>query len=267
MIGSPDLLRSRVVLRSRSVSEVLDLALRFVVVHARAYALVALGSLLPALLLALLAGSVLGWPLAWLVSLPLAVAAQAPFTVLASRLVFESHVGTGEVLRTAAAGTPRFLLGRAFATMFIVIGTTLFIVPGLYIAPIFRFTGESALLEQKGVFESFVRAQRLAADGIGDLATGTAALALIFVASIILGDVAGRALIGEVLQIKPPRSLFTEFGSALATLGMFAVIPYITTARFLLYLNVRTRTEGWDIYTLLSGIAARIKATNETRAA
>lgn len=267
MTSSLDLLRSRIVLRDRSVGEVLDLSLRFVVVHARAYAVIALCSLLPALLLALVAGALLGWPLAWLVSLPLAVVAQGPFTILASRLVFESKVDALEVLRTTAAATPRFLVGRALVTLFVGVGTLFFIVPGLYIAPMFRFSGEAALLEHAGVLASIARAQKLAAAAMSDLATGTAALALVFVASIVLGDVAGRTIIGEVLQFKPPRSLFTEYGSTLATVGMFAAIPYIATARFLLYLNVRTRTEGWDIQTLFVRIAARIETTNETRAA
>jgi hypothetical protein len=43
-------------------------------------------------------------------------------------------------------------------------------------------------------------------------------------------------------------------------LGLFAQVPYLATARFFLYLNVRTRAEGWDIQTRFAAIAARAAA-------
>ena len=51
--------------------------------------------------------------------------------------------------------------------------------------------------------------------------------------------------------------MWTEGGGVLATLGLFAAVPYLATARFFLYLNVRTRAEGWDIQTRFAAIAAR----------
>jgi len=69
--------------------------------------------------------------------------------------------------------------------------------------------------------------------------------------------VGGRAFIGELLQFRPPAPAWTAGGSVLAILGFFAIIPYVTTARFFTYLNMRTRTEGWDIQTRFAAIAAR----------
>ena len=45
------------------------------------------------------------------------------------------------------------------------------------------------------------------------------------------------------------------------------IIAVVGVEGVFLYLNVRTRTEGWDIQTLFVRIAARIQTTNETRAA
>ncbi|CAN5747553.1 hypothetical protein BH11MYX4_BH11MYX4_30880 [soil metagenome] len=35
------------------------------------------------------------------------------------------------------------------------------------------------------------------------------------------------------------------------------MIPYVATARFFIYLNVRTRVEGWDVQTRFAALAAR----------
>jgi hypothetical protein len=43
-------------------------------------------------------------------------------------------------------------------------------------------------------------------------------------------------------------------------------IPYVATARFLAYLDLRTRSEGWDIQTRFAAIALRA-AEVERRAA
>lgn len=64
-------------------------------------------------------------------------------------------------------------------------------------------------------------------------------------------------MLAELFQFQPPASMFTQGGSVLAVLGWFAIIPYAATARFFVYLNVRTRVEGWDVQTRFAALAMR----------
>lgn len=252
-----DLLRARVALRDRSLSDVLDLALRFVVAHGRTYAWVALGAVAPLLAIALLAGALMGWTAAWLVALPLALVADVPFTLLASRLVFEDDVSARAVLVAALRSAPRLVFARLLVATLVLFGLSVFLVPGLWIATILLFVGEAMLLERAPLGQAFGRAQRLASNATSDALLGLLVLGVVPIASVALADVAGRAILGELLQLRPPPSLWTAGGGALATAGLFAQVPYRATARFFLYLNIRTRAEGWDIQTRFAALAAR----------
>lgn len=260
-----DVARARVVLRERSVADVLDLALRFIARDGRAYALVGAGSLVPLALAALVAGRVLGWPAAWAVAVPLAIVAEIPFTVLASRLVFEDGVGAGEVLRVAARAAPRIAFARLGAAAITALAALALVVPGFWVATLFLFLPEVLLLERQGAVAAFGRAQRLASGATSEAIVAKLALALVPVASVVLADVAGRAVIGALLQLRPPRPLWDEGGSALALLGLFAQVPFLATARLFAYLDVRTRAEGWDIQTQFAALAARAEQAEPRR--
>ena len=80
---------------------------------------------------------------------------------------------------------------------------------------------------------------------------------MLVVATALLADVAGREVLDSVLEVKPPPSMFEEGGSVLALLGFWSVLPIRATARFFVYLDVRTRSEGWDIQTRFAALAAR----------
>jgi hypothetical protein len=236
---------------------VLDLALRFLVVHGRAYAKVALLTLVPLLAIALLAGWQLGWAKAWVISLPLALIVEIPFTVLASRLVFQDEVRALDVLRSAARGAPGVLFVRALAALLTLLGLFLFIVPAFWLATLFLFLSEVMLLERASASVAFGRSQRVASSALSEVLLGFLVLGLLPIASVLLADIAGRTMISELFQFRPPRPVWTEGGGVLATIGLFLQVPYLATARFFLYLNVRTRAEGWDIQTRFAAIAAR----------
>jgi hypothetical protein len=67
----------------------------------------------------------------------------------------------------------------------------------------------------------------------------------------------------DLLEIKAPASLFVAGGSALGLLSFWAFVPFGATCRFLLYINVRTRTEGWDVQTRFAAIAAQAASDAE----
>lgn len=252
-----NLREARVAFRDRTVSDVLDLALRFLSVNAAVYAKVALFTLLPACLLSLFFGRVFGWALCWAFAIPLAVLVEAPFTLLASQLVFEDAPSAGAVLKASLSAAPRVLVARVAALVMIAAGMSCFIIPGFGFAALTLFVGEAMLLERAPMMSAFGRAQRVAQNAFGDVVIAIMVIALVPAGATILADVGGRTLIGEVLQFRPPRPMWNEGGSALATIGLFLQVPFLATARFFLYLNVRTRTEGWDIQTRFAGLAAR----------
>ena len=61
-----------------------------------------------------------------------------------------------------------------------------------------------------------------------------------------------------VLQVgKPFGSLIDEGGSASSLLGLFLAVPYWATARFLLYVDLRTRRDGWDVQVRFMALASQ----------
>jgi hypothetical protein len=104
------------------------------------------------------------------------------------------------------------------------------------------------------------RAQRVANAHFADAVLTMLLLSAAPVAAAMLADVAGREILQGLLEFKPPPSIFHAGGSWLALLGWWATIPLLQTARFFVYLDIRTRTEGWDIQTRFAAIAARSEA-------
>jgi hypothetical protein len=258
---SLDLYRARVVLRDRSVSDVLDLSLRFMVVEGKAYARVAAVCLLPMTVLTLAVGVAISWPAALGLGIAFATAAEVFFTVLASRLVFAESLRTRDVMSSAAAGLPSVLLARVLALAAALVGLALFVVVGVWAATTCLFVSEIMLLERAPLRSAFPRSLRLAMSALSDVVLGAVTLAAIPIGAILLADIAGRAFLGGIVEVGPPAPVWIAHGGALATLGLFAQVPYAATARFFLYLNVRTRAEGWDIQTRFNAIASRKHAS------
>jgi hypothetical protein len=254
---SLDVIHARVAFRNRAFIDVMDLALRFFAVHAKLYAKVSLIVLTPCVALTLLAAWGWGWTEAAVVAFILSFVAQVPFTVLASRLVFQEKVAASAVMRAAARELPRVLVMRLGWVLAVATGTFFLVVPGFWLAGLFLFVDEVMILERSTISPAFGRSNRIAMGSIGDALIGVVMVMLVPTLAAFLADVGGRAFIGELLQFRPPAPTWTAGGSVLAMLGWFGIIPYVTTARFFMYLNMRTRAEGWDIQTRFAAIAAR----------
>jgi hypothetical protein len=254
---SLDLYRARVVLRDRPISDVLDLSLRFIVVEAPTYGRVAAVSLLPMALVTIALGVSVSWPVATGVGIVLATTAEVFFTVLAPRLVFAEDVSPRDVVHAAWKDLPSVLLARAFAFVAFAFGLALFVVVGVWAAATCLFVTEIILLERTPLRRALVRSQRVAMSALSDVVLGALVLAAIQVGAVILADLAGRAFLGGIVELGPPAPVWTVGGGALATVGLFAQVPYVATARFFLYLNVRTRVEGWDIQTRFNAIVSK----------
>jgi hypothetical protein len=247
---------ARVALRDRTLLDVFDLALRFVGAHLGAYARVSAAVSLPAFVVSWAASSRIAPWAGWMVTIALAALAQAPFVALASRLVFEERVPLARVLRTALASLPRLVALRTLHLLGLVIGLFFFVLPAVWIGALFAFSAEIVVLEGSGVGDALGRMQRLGTGWFGDVFTAMLLSALLYAAAVLLGDVAGRMLLEGLLLVRvSPEDAGPE--GPLGLLGLWLALPVLTTARFFVYLNLRTRREGWDIQTRFAALAAR----------
>jgi hypothetical protein len=253
-----NVLSARVVLRVRKPSDVLDLALRFLVENRIPFAKMALIVLPPGVLATWALGRAWGWALAWAFAALFGLLAQAPFTALASRLVFERDVPVLEVLRESARRVP-FLVGLRLVHLgAVAVAASFFLVPALFVMGFALFLGEVILLERATFSAALTRLQRLSAGAAGDSVLAALVLTMLHAAAIVLGDVVGRSIVADVLAFDPPAAAWDSgMGSAFAAAGFWLFLPYAATARLFFYLNVRTRAEGWDVQTRFSAITRR----------
>lgn len=254
---SLDLLRARVAIRDRSFLDVLDLSLRFVATHAAIYARVSAVVLVPSLGLGIAAGQLGGPVVGWAVAFGVALVAEIPFTVLASRLVFQDDVAARAVLADTLRDLPR-LVGMRLVWLFgVAAAASCLVVPALYVGVAALYASEVMLLERARLGDALRRSHRIATSAFAEAWLGVFAAIGLPLLAIGAAEIGGRIALNEVLQFRPPASLFETGWSVLAVTGWFAVLPYTTTARFFVYLNARTRAEGWDIQTRFAAIAAR----------
>jgi len=251
---------ARVVLRTRTPSEIFDLAVRFCASIALSlYLKLAAIVLLPCAVATALFHFYVAeheWTATWTFAAFLAAFAQSVFTVAASRLLFEAKPKLGAILLHALRRLPALfgalLLHGAllFAGVFILIGS-------FFVWIWHTFLYEAVLLEQQGPVDALRRAGALMKRKFGAglvVCTGSAAIVTLF---IVCSEALGQGLFNFVLQLgKPFGELQEDGGTPFAVLGFFAALPLVATARFLSYIDGRTRQDGWDIQLRFMSIAA-----------
>jgi hypothetical protein len=258
-----DVRSTTVVLRERDLSDVVDLAVRFVGVHARAFGWLALVFVLPAWGVSVLVAQRLEPWAAWPVALALGALCELPFVALASRLVFDRSTTARSAVLVAWSAAPRVLATRLLQGIVVGAAALFFLVPALWAAAAFGFAPEVSLLERASPGAALGRAQRLSQRHLGDAALARGAAAVALVAAAVLGDVAGRSVLESVLEITAPAPIWDEGVSALGLAGFFVAVPLLAVVRFFSYLNVRTLVEGWDVQARFTGLAARLAAEDE----
>jgi hypothetical protein len=254
-----NLARANVVLRPRTVGEVLDLACMVCVSGTLGlYARLAAWVLLPGYAGCLALRYALGWhwSLVWLTAIAVGMLVQGVFTVAAGRFLFAESLTVREVLaafrRRFAAYLGTLLISRFFlaASLFFP-----FVLPFAWMRSL--FVHEASLLEMAGAGAAVKRASRFVQ---GDGARAFQMLLVLFLAQIgfvVVAEFLGDGVVDTVLQLGDPfESLWQDFISAYSLLGFFASIPFIATARFLLYIDRRTRIDGWDIQLRFMAITA-----------
>lgn len=250
---------ARVVLRPRTQSESLDLAFRFCAslalpLYARLAGLV----LVPCLLACAAAHDVANgdWLVTWPCALLLAALAQSVFTVAASRLLFEARPSALGVIGHALRRLPALLVALILHAVLLGLGC-LVVIGGFFVWVWHTFLYEAVLLEQQGPIAALRRASALVRDKFGAAVVTCTASALILGLGIVSAELLLGSLVDQVLQLgRPFGTLWSDGGSPYALLGCFAAVPLVATARFLAYIDGRTRQDGWDIQLRFMTIAA-----------
>lgn len=255
-----NLARAAIVLRPRGVAELLDLAFlvlgsRSVMLFARLAALV----LLPcyALCLALRYALDWSWWAIWPVAMLLGSCAQGPFTVAVGRLLFTETLSVREVMRVYKERVGAYFGALVVSRLYLLLAASLLLVPVFFAWPRMLFVHEACLLEMAGPGAAVKRSSRFMA---GDGARAFVMLMVLLVAhvaAVFAAQVLGDGIVDSVLQLgRPFDVLWMHGGSAYALAGFFLALPYVATARFLMYIDRRTRSDGWDIQVRFMAIAA-----------
>ncbi len=243
----------QVEIRSRSVGQTVAMATRLL--QERKGRLLFAWALYTIPLALLSLGLLLGTELSpwwiWLLTLTLASAFSLPMVVTVGHLVFSPTVTSGAVLSTSLRCFTPHLFLLLVNRLLTAIGLIGVIVPGLYLWRMSWFIGPIVGLEGSGFSASLQRGRHFAA-GFNGLTvlhalnaaamvvywTGAmAALTHFFIRYAIGTNV---ALIGDLVRY--------DFYPHLLGLGAFClIVPYVTLYWFFVYLEVRTRKEGWDL--------------------
>lgn len=244
---------SRIVLRPRGAAEVFDLTFRMLretwAPTARLTAVVALPLWLGCLVACWFSEG------HWAVALPpllLAGAIQAPYTVLVGRMMFADDTTVWEVLTQTLRRTPSLLLGALVTTVaFALCSLTCFVALPL-VQAVFLYLPETSLLEGVDLQRGLRRSQRLAGARFGLALVGAVSWWVLTIWAAVVGEATWQGLVDTVLQLGTP------FGTALTghvtpglVGGLILAQPLHAVYRALLYLDARTRSEGWDLQVAL----------------
>ncbi len=250
----------RVVLRPRDPLEVLDLA--FALVRWRAW--VVLRLLAMTALPVWLGASALAWLThgAWyalVVPFAFGPLVQAAFTLLVGRLLFSDEVRARDALSESLRRLPAllgvwFVRGIALLAASLTCGLAWPIIQGALL-----YQTEAALLERVGPNRGLRRSGRLASSQPGTATVAVVGWYVLLAWFALVGEVAGQRLVGFVLQLgQPLGSAMDGVVTPYLLAGLVLFQPAYAIYRLLLYVDVRTRAEGWDLQVALRalGLAA-----------
>ncbi len=268
------LLSSRIVLRQRNLGEIFDLVLPFMTEHWRFWLRLSLATLLPLFALTLFVVIILMGVLStgytepsddayWsLLLVPVAfLFAQDVFVVAASELLFTEDVTVRRVLRRYARHCVRGTFSGSVLALWNML--TLSFLVGVYYAPTRAFVREAALLEGASLGAAFKRSAALTHELIGHaLGYWLVAWLIPFVTAAFVWLI-GTSLCDNLLMIKASDQAHAFFVVA----GIMVAVVPAAIARFFMYVDLRTRKEGWDLQLRLQALAAQAPENKRSGAA
>jgi hypothetical protein len=247
---------ARIALRARGPLETFDVALLFVGASWRPLARLAAVSIGPPVV----AFTVLCWlteghPALLLLVLPLLDPLQVPATLLGARLLFEPAARVGEAMRASVGwASLQFIVLRWFVACLALpsVGLSLLLVPS------WHFVGETLLLERVGLRRAPRRSGRLGTREPLHLLAGVTSRVVLTGWCALVAESGAQAILATGLQLGRP------FGAVLdgqvtpfVVAGILVAQPLHAVYRLLLYLDVRTLAEGWDLQATFWQVARR----------
>ncbi|HJZ85661.1 MAG TPA: hypothetical protein VKN99_10850 [Polyangia bacterium] len=259
-----NILDSRVVLRLRTVPDILDLAFRYVAGPGeRVFLRLTAAVLVPCFAVCVALRYALGWDWVWVWFLAIALGgiAQGAFTVGAGQLLFSDSVRARDVLARFARRLPSYLVALFLTRLAMALGGFLLfvlLVPAWLRA---EFVHEASLLEGASPGQAYARSARFIKRQGGPALGLLCSLLLAQFGFVVAAELLGQGLVEFVLQLgQPLGSLWSDGGSVYALAGFFLSVPYVAAARFLKYTDIRTRKEGWDIQLKFTALQAADEA-------
>jgi hypothetical protein len=240
-----NLLAARVVLRQRSLADTLDLALPFCLANKRPLVVLSVVMLVPiaGLLAFLRVARHWHWPQLWLLCAGASLLVEGAFTVALGELLFKppAETRTRSVITRYLRRWPALVFAIALRDLMVV--GTIFIL-----APATLFVSEAMLLEGAPFGRALARSRALARNRGGTCFVIWLVRLLLPVLGALSLDVLLSSICGYVLQLgRPTGDLFSDGGSGFAVVGALLAVPLGAAMRFLGYIDLRTRKEGWDI--------------------
>jgi hypothetical protein len=259
-----NLAQANIAIRQRSVLESIDLSLFFALrLGRRVFTRLALITLVPAWLSCVALGYAfsLHWSWLWLMALLLSTLLQGVFTLAAGRLVFERTVSTTQLLMIFVRRLPSYAVGLFASRLLVVLSAVTFLLflPVVWIR--LTYVHEVLLLEETPLKALWARSSAMIKGHAGAAAQTLTCLVCMTAASVLCSELLARGVVSYVLQLGSPfGSLFDDGGSVFALLGLFLASPLVATARFLSYLDGRTRRDAWDVQVRFQQVRSEAKA-------
>jgi hypothetical protein len=123
---------------------------------------------------------------------------------------------------------------------------------GGLIEPALAYMTETALLERVAVSRGISRTMRLAGARPSNALVTALSWWLLTAWFALVGEAAGQGLVGFVLQLGQPfGELAVDHVTPYVLGGVLVAQPLHAVYRLLLYVDVRTRLEGWDLQVAL----------------
>src|SRR5262249_35478591 len=150
-------------------------------------------------------------------------------------------------LATFARRLPAFVLALLLAGLLQGLGFVVMVAPWFLAAAATVFVPEVARLEAAG-WRSIRRAMRVARGRTGVRMGLVLVLLLALCGLVVLAGGARRPTLGVLLDVRlHVEGLWTDGGSLYALLGFWLSVPLCAVVRYLAYVDLRTRKEGWDL--------------------
>lgn len=265
----------RIALQPRDPLDVLDLVVLLLRRAAPAFASFGL-VLLPLLLLMALISQLVWWAqgmpslfapeaardgftglvAALLLGLPLAIVLRPAVALYTGRLLFEERPDRGRVLWALGRHGNRLLLLLLLHLLILVTSCfTLFLAVPVLQLPL-AFAQEVVLLEQVGLRRVFQRSWTLSSRHPLNALVAVISLPVLLLWGALTAELAGQFLVAGILQLgQPLGSLAAGEPTPFLVLGAVGGAAVHAVYRVLLYVDTRTRIEGWDLQVRLRAAA------------